>query len=156
MHPQTRRTFLTALAAPLAAPSAQARRPNVVFILADDLGWRDTTLYGSTYYETPHIDRLATRGMMFRNAYAASPLCSPTRASIMTGLHPARIGITTPVGHLPEVVLQQTLQNQGPATHKALIPNSVTRSKDTPSCAQGRPASDNVLARQWLAKRPAN
>jgi arylsulfatase A-like enzyme len=127
MNPQTRRTFLTTLAGAITASAAQ--KPNIVFILADDLGWRDTTLYGSTYYETPNIDHLATRGMMFRNAYAASPLCSPTRSSIMTGLHPARIGITTPSGHLEKVVLEQTLQIQGPPTHKALIPNSVTRLK---------------------------
>jgi arylsulfatase A-like enzyme len=125
----SRRKFLGAMAAPLAAAAAGPRKPNVVFILADDLGWRDTTLYGSTYYETPNIDRLATRGMMFRNAYAASPLCSPTRSSIMTGLHPARIGITTPSCHLPQVVLEQTLQPKGPPAHKALIPNSVTRLK---------------------------
>ncbi len=125
-----RRDFLGALAAPVvASAAAQSIKPNIVFILADDLGWRDTTLYGSTYYETPNIDKLATRGMMFRNAYAASPLCSPTRASIMTGLHPARIGITTPSAHLPQVILEQTVQKQGPANHKALIPNSVTRLK---------------------------
>ncbi len=117
------------MAAPLTASAAPDRKPNIVFILADDLGWRDTALYGSTYYETPNIDQSATRGMMFRNAYAASPLCSPTRASIMTGLHPARIGITTPSAHLPQVILQQTLQEKGPAIHKALIPNSVTRLK---------------------------
>ena len=64
---------------------------NVVFILADDLGWSDTTLYGTTkFYQTPNLERLAQRGMTFRRAYAASPLCSPTRASILTGLNPAR------------------------------------------------------------------
>ena len=125
----SRRSFLAAAASPLLAAAAPARRPNVVFILADDLGWRDTALYGSTYYETPNIDRLATRGMMFRNAYAASPLCSPTRSSIMTGLYPARIGITTPVCHLPEVVLEQTVQATAPPAQKALTPNSVTRLK---------------------------
>lgn len=129
MNNHTRRTFLAVASGSLASFAAPAGKPNVVFILADDLGWRDTTLYGSKYYETPNIDRLATRGMMFRNAYAASPLCSPTRSSIMTGLHPARIGITTPSCHLPQVVLEQTLQKQGPPAHKALIPNSVTRLK---------------------------
>ena len=129
MNTPSRRSFLATLAAPIASAAAQARKPNVVFILADDLGWRDTALYGSTYYETPNIDRLATRGMMFHNAYAASPLCSPTRASILTGLYPARIGITTPVGHLPQVILEQTLQKEAKPTQKALIPNSVTRLK---------------------------
>ena len=61
------------------------KRPNIVFILADDLGWMDTALYGSDYFETPNIDRMAEHGVMFTNAYAANPLCSPTRASIQTG-----------------------------------------------------------------------
>ena len=69
-------------------------RPNFVFILVDDLGWKDLGCYGSEFYETPNIDRLAGQGTRFTNAYAASPVCSPTRASIMTGKHPARIGIT--------------------------------------------------------------
>ena len=62
-------------------------RPNIVFLLADDLGWSDTTLYGTTkYYQTPNIERLARRGMTFTRAYSASPLCSPTRSAILTGL----------------------------------------------------------------------
>jgi arylsulfatase A-like enzyme len=73
-----------------------APKPNVLFILADDLGWNDVSLYGSQFYETPNIDALAERGMKFNQAYAASPLCSPTRASILSGLFPARIGITAP------------------------------------------------------------
>src|SRR3982751_6258845 len=60
-------------------PQPSARKPNVVFILADDLGWRDTRVYGSKLYDTPNIDRLAQRGMRFTNAYAAAPICSPTR-----------------------------------------------------------------------------
>jgi len=70
------------------------RPPNIVFILADDLGWRDLGCYGSEYYRTPHLDRLASEGMRFTQAYAACPVCSPTRASIMTGRHPVRTGIT--------------------------------------------------------------
>ena len=108
----TRRRFLRTIG--LAAASAAtvgcratraarltARRPNIIFFLADDLGWMDSTVYGSRYYETPNIERLAKRGMLFTDAYAANPLCSPTRASIMTGKYPARLGITTPAGHLP-------------------------------------------------------
>ena len=73
---------------------------NIVLILADDLGWADTTLYGKTsLYETPNIERLAARGMTFSSAYA-SPICSPTRVSIMTGQIPARIGMTAPAAHL--------------------------------------------------------
>ena len=68
--------------------------PNFIFILVDDLGWSDLGCYGSTFYETPHIDRLAARSLRFTDAYAACPVCSPTRASIMTGKYPARTGIT--------------------------------------------------------------
>ncbi len=111
------------------AKSAPARRPNVVFILADDLGWRDTAVFGSRFYETPNIDRLVRRGMMFTQAYAANPLCSPTRASIMTGLWPARIGFTAPAGHLAQEVFESSLQPKAAATQKALIAASATRLK---------------------------
>jgi len=67
-----------------------AAQPNFVFILADDLGWTDLGCYGSTFYETPNLDRLAATGMKFTQGYAACPVCSPTRASIMTGKYPAR------------------------------------------------------------------
>jgi arylsulfatase A-like enzyme len=70
------------------------RPPNIVFILMDDLGWADLGCQGSRFYETPNIDRLARQGMRFTNAYAAAPVCSPTRASIMTGKHPARLHLT--------------------------------------------------------------
>ncbi|MCL1888871.1 MAG: sulfatase, partial [Kiritimatiellaeota bacterium] len=69
-------------------------RPNIVFILMDDLGWRDLACTGSTFYETPNLDRLASQGMMFTQAYAACPVCSPTRASVMSGKYPARLGVT--------------------------------------------------------------
>jgi len=68
--------------------------PNIVFLLVDDLGWNDVGCYGSTFYETPNIDRLAKEGMRFTNAYAACPVCSPTRASILTGKYPARLNMT--------------------------------------------------------------
>ena len=74
------------------------KRPNFVFFLVDDLGWVDTGVYGSTFYETANIDRLASEGMLFTDAYAASPVCSPTRASIMTGKNPARLNITNWIG----------------------------------------------------------
>ena len=67
-----------------AALTARARQPNVVFFLADDLGQRDLGAYGSTFYETPNLDRLAKDGAKFTDAYAACPVCSPTRASILT------------------------------------------------------------------------
>ncbi len=72
-----------------------ADRPNIVFILADDLGINDLGCYGRKEHKTPHLDKLAADGMRFANAYAACPVCSPTRAAILTGLHPARLRITT-------------------------------------------------------------
>lgn len=106
-----------------------ARRPNVVLMLADDLGWRDLGCYGSTYHRTPQIDALAARGMRFTQAYSASPLCSPTRASIMTGLYPARIGITNPSCHLKELILKKTLADKAAPQIKALSAVSLTRLK---------------------------
>jgi len=75
------------------APAAD-QPPNFVLILTDDLGWRDLGCQGSDFYQTPNIDRLAREGMRFTQAYAAGPVCSPTRASIMTGQHPARLRLT--------------------------------------------------------------
>jgi arylsulfatase A-like enzyme len=87
---------LALLAAPqLAADAAEPPpRPNVVVILADDLGWADLGCYGSTYHRTPHLDRLARDGMRFTDAYAACPVCSPTRAALLTGMYPARLNLT--------------------------------------------------------------
>ena len=68
--------------------------PNIVLVLVDDLGWMDLGCQGSTFYETPNIDRLAAQGMRFTNAYAACAVCSPTRAAVMTGRYPARVGVT--------------------------------------------------------------
>lgn len=104
-------------------------RPNIVFILVDDLGARDLGCFGSSFYETPVMDALAQRGMRFGRAYAAAPVCSPTRASVMTGKYPARVGITQWIGgrlkgrladvpyldHLPlsECALPRALQEGG-------------------------------------------
>ena len=111
----------------LPAPAATADRPNIVFILADDLGWRDVGCFGSPYYKTPNIDALAKRGLIFTQAYAANPLCSPSRASIMTGQYPARLGITSAVCHLPEVKLQETVQPRAHPDQKSLADISATR-----------------------------
>jgi len=113
---------LALLLGPVAALAAD--RPNVVLILADDLGIRDLGCCGSTYHETPNIDRLAARGVRLTNAFSASPLCSPTRASIMTGQHPARTGITAPACHVAQVQLVKGLV---PGDARVLVANSLTR-----------------------------
>ena len=114
------------LFAPLAAFAAD--KPNVIFILADDLGAHDLGCFGSTFYETPNIDRLAKRGTRFTQAYAASPLCSPTRSSILVGQYPARTGITAPVCHINPIFLNKELVKDGPKS-RVLVANSVSRLK---------------------------
>lgn len=71
----------------------QSKGPNIIFILADDMGWADLPAYGNKFNEAPNLDQLVRDGKRFTNAYAACPVCSPTRASIMTGQYPARVGI---------------------------------------------------------------
>jgi len=83
-----------ALLLPLAVRAADPPRPNVVVILADDLGWTDLACYGSDLHETPHLDRLARDGMKFTQNYSACTVCSPTRAALLTGKYPARLHIT--------------------------------------------------------------
>jgi arylsulfatase A-like enzyme len=86
------------------------KRPSFLFLLVDDLGYHDITCYGSTFHETPNIDRLAASGMKFTAGYAAHPVCSPTRAAIMTGKNPARVRIT------------DWIPGDGSKTHKLLGP----------------------------------
>ena len=93
------RYFLAALFL-ASTPGAQSlsggeSKPNIVFFLADDLGWTGLRSFGSDFYETPNLDRLADEGMKFTNAYAACTVCSPTRASVMTGKYPARLHLTS-------------------------------------------------------------
>jgi arylsulfatase A-like enzyme len=107
------------------APSGRAmesvKRPNIVLILVDDMGWIDCTVYGSRYYETPNIERLADFSVRFTDAYAAAPLCTASRAAIMTGKYPGRLGITGADGHLPggshllpeEYTLGEALRDNG-------------------------------------------
>jgi arylsulfatase A-like enzyme len=127
--------FLLAIAVLHAGTATAAQRPNIIFILADDLGWRDLGCYGSTFYETPNLDRLAAQGLRFTDAYAACNVCSPTRASILTGKYPARLHLTDwlpgrpdrpdqklkrPIirQHLPleEVTIAEALKDAGYAT----------------------------------------
>ncbi|MFO0908103.1 MAG: sulfatase-like hydrolase/transferase [Isosphaeraceae bacterium] len=102
--------------------------PSVVLILADDLGWADIGPYGSRFHDTPNLDRLARRSLRLVQYYAASPLCSPTRSSILTGLYPARTGITAPACHLPQVQLEKRLAPGNPS-QRALVADSLTRLK---------------------------
>ena len=122
-----RMRFLTLLLFALSPSLFAATKPNILFILADDLGAHDVGCYGSTYHKTPNIDALAARGMKLTQAYAANPLCSPTRSSILTGLYPARTGITAPACHLKEVILDKKLAAHG--TGRALEAISLTRLK---------------------------
>lgn len=118
--------FLLLFTMPLNA--SNNKKMNVIFILADDLGWSDCTLFGNTrLYETPNIERLAERGVTFTHAYAASPLCSPTRSTLLTGQTPARTGVTAPVCHDPKVVLKPSVREKAAAGEKAIICESATR-----------------------------
>ncbi len=104
----TRRSFLKALGLGVTTLAAQScagisrlitgkaseDKPNIIFILADDLGWAELGCYGNKFNETPNLDRMAGEGMRFTEAYAAAPVCSPYRAALMTGQYPARVGIT--------------------------------------------------------------
>ena len=85
-------------AVPTAPGQSTESRPNILFFLVDDLGWTDLSGFGSSFYETPNIDALSRRGMRFTDAYAACPVCSPTRASIMAGKYPARMNTTAYFG----------------------------------------------------------
>ena len=112
-----------------------ARKPNIVFFLVDDLGWADVGCYGSQFHETPAIDQLAKEGILFDNAYSTCHVCSPSRASILTGKYPARTNLTEWLGGRPErdyeplhhgekltalpdeeVTLAETLKSHGYAT----------------------------------------
>ncbi len=106
---------------------ASGNKKNVVFVLVDDMGWRDLQCYGSDLYETPYIDAFAKTAMRFTDAYSASPLCSPTRASILTGLEPGRLRLTTPACHLPKVVLDPKENKTANPVFKATIPGTCTR-----------------------------
>ncbi len=150
---------------PLWAQAAD-KRPNFVFILADDLGWCDLGCYGSTFYETPNLDRLAASGMRFTQSYAACCVCSPTRASIMCGKYPARLQLTNfiagarrgklnpaPYRHelpLEEVTLAEALKQSGYATGfvgkwhlggEGFYPEDQGFDFNAAGCAKGSPPS---------------
>lgn len=118
---------------------------NVLFILADDLGYSDTTLYGTTwFYETPNIQELAARGMTFSNAYSASPMCSAARASILTGQDPARLGFTGAGGHLPN---EATRAHHRTPEERAARPRSRAKKAAAPVSATRMPRDVETLAK---------
>lgn len=109
----------------IAADGPPSAKPNVIFFLVDDMGWMDSSVYGSTFYKSPGMERLAKSSIRFTNAHSASPLCSPSRASIMSGQYPARHGMTSAWGHgeplpnEPDYDLEKV-----PLTAKVLLPYS--------------------------------
>lgn len=133
-YPLSRRQWLLSAAGAALGRGASDRPWNFVVVLIDDMGWTDLGCYGSTFYRTPNIDRLAAGGMRFTNAYSACTVCSPSRASLLTGQYPARLRVTdwipglTPPGvrmripewnrHLPleEVTIAELLKPRGYAT----------------------------------------
>lgn len=108
---------------PVSAQVGSSRRPNVIVILADDLGWADLGCYGSKYHKTPNLDQLAAQGMRFTDAYAACPVCSPTRAALLTGKYPARLNLTDWLPGRPDRPDQKLLR---PLIHQQLPPSETT------------------------------
>jgi len=124
MHRIVLSLFTLVLLSGLPSFAAAPRKPNIVFFLVDDMGWMDSGVYGSKYYETPNIDRFAQRAMRFTSAYA-QPLCSPTRASLLTGKYSARHGITSATGHQPpQAAGFKFLPDTAPANQAMLTPAS--------------------------------
>ena len=137
--------FAAAASLALAAPAhaaAAARPPNVVLFLVDDLGWRDLGVQGSTFYETPQLDRFARANVRFTDAYSPCHVCSPTRASILTGKYPARLQLTdwlpgrrdfpsqkftnaTPRPHLPYEEKSLARPSRSAATPPATLANGI-------------------------------
>jgi arylsulfatase A len=116
MHLKILRLFVViALGVSFASAAVRDEKLNVVLILADDLGWTDLGCFGSDLYQTPHLDRLAREGMKFTQAYSACTVCSPTRASLMTGKYPARVRVTDWIPGRP------------PANPKLLVPDWTKR-----------------------------
>src|SRR6516162_11262832 len=106
----SRLTLLGLFAVSALKARADEERPNVVLIVADDLGWADLGCYGSRFHRTLHLDRLAQEGMRFTQAYAACPVCSPTRAALMTGKYPARLHLTDWLPGRPDNSSQKLLR----------------------------------------------
>lgn len=114
--------FVAALPVNSDAAPVAGTKPNFVIFLVDDMGWSDPACYANSFHETPHIDRFAAQGLKFTSAYAACPVCSPTRASVVTGRYPASVGITDFIpGHR-----KPWAKLKVPAIHQALPESEVT------------------------------
>jgi len=129
--------ILLATAAP--AQSAEANRPNILFILADDLGWGDLSCYGNTRFKTPALDRLASEGTLFTQYYQGGSVCSPSRCTLMTGRWPAEFRIH---GHyagpeenrsrveLYNIPADPSEQNNVAAQHAGIVERLIARALD--------------------------
>ena len=115
MDTLTRRTFLSGLALPMLSV-AQTKRPNIVFIILDDLGFGDFGCYGQKLIQTPNVDRFSKQGMRFTDAYAGCTVCAPSRCALMTGLHNGHGAIRANAGTAPISAADVTLSNE---MHKA-------------------------------------
>ena len=118
--------IFTLLVCGLLSHVGRADEPNIIFIMADDLGWKDVGYAGAEFFETPHIDRLASQGMTFSAAYSGGPNCSPTRACVMTGTYTPRHHIYTPGG-----------RSKGNPEYMRLLVPAINR-KDKTLARQGR------------------
>jgi arylsulfatase A-like enzyme len=107
-----------AVSDPASASAADAPRPNILVVLMDDLGWKDPRCCGGTFIDTPRADRLAAEGMRFTQAYAAAPVCSPTRASLLTGRWPGRLGMYEVLNLVPRPFARRI-----PPPNRTVLPN---------------------------------
>src|ERR1700704_3850439 len=107
--PRTLLALLLCLAI-VSSASAQQKSPNIILIVADDLGWADLACYGSRYHHTPSLDRLAREGVRFTQGYAACPVCSPPRAALMTERYPPRLHLTDWLPGRPDMPAQRLLR----------------------------------------------
>ena len=139
------------LLAPLAAQPAE--RPNIILMMADDLGWGDVGFNGNTVIRTPHLDAMAEAGLRFTRFYAAAPVCSPTRGAALTGRHPYRYGIWfANEGHLKpeELTLAELLRERGYATGHFGKWHVGTLSKTVKDANRGGPGGAGHFAPPWL------
>jgi arylsulfatase A-like enzyme len=114
--------------------SKKESHPNIIIINVDDMGWRDVGFMGSQYYYTPHIDQLASQGMVFTNGYAAASNCAPSRACMMTGKWSSRHGVFT-VGN----------SERGDSKHRKIVPQ-----KNTVFLSQTHEVMPEVFQKKWL------